>query len=247
MNIKINLTLPKNWNELSDWQLQKICAMLNKRGPAFDFMVFLILNHVHWYQFIKAYKLRVVLNNVPLSELKNHFMWVYKKIDRTIFPNHKKYIKPMDRIINLTIEEYSIADDLNNMYIRTKNKMYLRLLCGVLYRHKSEAYNHLQLEAYAKRFKHSKIGFLYAVHMAFNGSKTYIVEKYPNVYPQIKKAIRSNKKSGFMEVVLKMSGQKFGTYNETRQTLVYTFLTDLEESILQQKQLEQKYGKARHA
>lgn len=247
MEIKIKIDIPKNWNELNDWQLRKIANMLYKKGAAFDFMTWMYLNQVKWWQFKRAYELRLVLNEVPLSTLKEHFEWIYKNVDRTIFPKHKKLIAPMDRLINLSIEEFAMADDMNNLYLKTKKIVYLQLLCAILYRKPNETYDHLKLEQmYLKRFSHAPVDFLYAVQLAFNGCKNNIVVKYKNIYPTVKKAQKSNKKSGFLDVVLKMSGQKFGTYNETKSTLVYTFLNELEESIIQQKEMKEHYGKKGH-
>ncbi len=241
--MQIDLRIPSKWDELTDWQLKKIANMFGKKGPAFNFMTWLYLNQVKWYQFKKAYQLKVVMNNVPLTELSNHFKWVFDNVDRTIFPKHKKYIAPMDRLVNLTIEEFAVADDLNNMYIIKNDIAYLKLLVAVLYRTKGEVYDHLQLENNLSRFKKEDKEFLLAVHICFNGCKKGIIEKYKNVYPQIKVQQRSNKKAGLLDVVLKMSGQKFGTYQETKSTLVHTFLNELEENIIQQKEQKEKYGK----
>lgn len=243
--MELEIKIPTKWDELTDWQLIKIASMLHKSGPPFDFMTWLYLNEVKWYQFKKAYELRQVINNVPLSELRTHFNWIFTNVNRTKFPKHKKYKSPMDRMVNLTIEEFAVADDLNNNYLKTRNILYLRLLTSVLYKKGSDQYNHLLLDTYSKRFKKDKNSFFKAVHIAFNGCKKGIVEKYPNIYPKIKVQQKSNKKSGLLDVVLKMSGQKFGTYEETKRTLLYTFLNDMEESIIQNKELKEQYEKKR--
>ncbi|MGL4585217.1 MAG: hypothetical protein ACRCVU_19825 [Flavobacterium sp.] len=240
--MQIDLQIPSKWDDLNDWQLKKIAAMRGNEGPAFYFMTWLYLNQVKWYQFKKAYQLRIVVNQVPLSELCKYFTWVYKKEDRTIFPEHKEYIAPMPRLVNLTIEEFAVADDLNNMYLVKGDLSYLRLLVAVLYKKEGEVYNHLQLENNVKRFKKEDKEFLLAVHLTFNGCKKSIVDKYKHTYPQIKVQKRSNKKAGLLDVVLKMSGGKFGTYNETKSTLVHTFLNELEENIIQQKEMKEKHG-----
>lgn len=241
--MEININIPSKWDELTDWQLIKIANTYRRSGRIFDFMIWLYLNHVKWYEFKRAYQLRIVLNNVPLSELKNNYKWIYTQIDRTKFPKHKRYQRPMDRIVDVTIQEFAVADDLNNMYLKTGDISYLKLLTAVLYRPKRESYNHLDLEKNIKRFKKDKNAFFKAVHLAFNGSKKGIVDKFTHVYPKIKVQQKSNKKSGLLDVVLKMSGGKFGTYNETKNTLLYTFLTELEESIVQQEKMQEKYGK----
>ncbi len=241
--MQIDLKIPSKWDELTDWQLKKIAAMIGKNGPAFNFMTWLYLNQVKWWQFKKAYQLKIVMNQVPMSELRNHFNWVYTNVDRTIFPKHKHYVAPMDRLVNLTIEEFAVADDLNNMYLIKMDISYLRLLVAVLYKQKGEVYDHLQLENNVKRFKKEDKEFLLAVHITFNGCKKGIIEKYKHIYPKIKVQQRSNKKAGLLDIVLKMSGQKFGTYQETKSTLVHTFLNELEENIIQQKELKDKHGK----
>lgn len=239
--MEIEITIPSSWNELTDKQLLGIAALKHIHGSLFDYSVWLILNNCKWYQFRKAYHLKCVMSEVGITTLKEHFSFVYKKNDRTIFPELIGYNKPMDRILNLTIEEFAVADDLNNTYLKTGDTTYLKALCAVLYKQKGEVYDHLLLNEKSKQFKACKGGFLLGVHLAWNGCKNNLVNRYTTVFPKLKVATRSNKKTGFLEVVLKMSGGKFGSHSETKRTNVYTFMTEFEESLKMQEKWQEKY------
>lgn len=237
--MEIALTIPTSWNELTDKQFLGISELMYQQGELFDLPVFMLLNNIKWYQFTKAYQLKLVLRNVGVSELKKHCSFIYKEDNRTIFPKLKGYTPPMDRIIDLTIEEFAVADDLNNNYLKTKERKYLVALCAVLYKKKNEEYNHLDLNKLSKRFKHASGAFLLAVHNTWNGCKNYIMNRYKKVFPKVKTQVKKSKGAGFLEVILKMSGAKFGTHSETKKTLVYTFMTEFQESIIQQEKWEE--------
>lgn len=242
--MEININIPQSWNELTDKQLGGIAELLYVQGDLFNFSVFFILNDVRWWQFYKAFKIKMILKNVGISELVTHFSFIYKEQNRTVFPNLKGYDKPMDRFINLTIEEYAVADDLNNLYLRTKDRKYLVALCAVLYKKPGERYDHLKLNHHSKRFKRMPARFLLSVHIAFNGCKNNLVGRYQKVYPKVAvapKVSAGGKSAGFLDVVLKKSGQKFGTYEETKRTNLFTFMSDFEESLIQQEKWKEKY------
>lgn len=241
MEVNINLNIPKSWNELTDKQMKNIGKIFHKKGEVFDLTCWLILNDVKAYQFRRLQQLKTVMQLVTMTELKKHFSFIYEKNDRHKFIEFKGYQKPQDRIFNLTIEEYAVADDLNNKYLETGDLNFLRHLVAVLYKKPNEKYNIIKQNQRAKRFRFLKGYELLAVHITWNGCKEYITKRFPKVYPKVK-AVQGKGKNqkGFLDVVLQLSGGKFGTYQETKNELVYTFLAEFENTIINQEIWKEK-------
>jgi len=242
MEINLNISIPSSWNELSNWQMKAIGSAYNTTGDVFDLAVWLILNNVQQYQFEKQQQLKTVLQLVPLSELKKHYDYIYKEIDRDIFIDLKSYRKPQQRIFDFTIERFSYADDLNNKYLETNDIKFLRHLAAVLYLKAKETFNWDLQNKRAKRFEKTSPSELIAIHLCWNGVKNHLIKRFPKVYPKVREVKKKNKNTtGFLDVVLQMSGQKFGTYEETKQTRVLTFLAEFNNTII----MHENYEKAR--
>lgn len=243
MEVTIQLNIPKSWNELTDKQMKNMGKIAHKKGTSFDVACWLVLNDVKAYQFRRLQQLKTVMQLVTMTELKKHFSFIYEKNDRHKFIELKGYQKPQDRIFDLTIEEYAVADDLNNKYLETGELNFLRHLVAVLYKKPNERYDITLQNERARRFKFLKGFELLAVHIAWNGCKEYITKRHPKVYPAVKsvqKQTKGKSQKGFLDVVLQLSGGKFGTYQETKNELVYTFLAEFENTIINQEEWKEK-------
>jgi len=241
MDVTIDLNIPDTWNLLTDDQLKRIAKAQNLKGDLFDLAVWLILNNAHKYNFVKKHKLKAVMQLVPLSELKNHYKFIYEDVKRDKFIDLVGYIKPMDRLFDFTIERFSYADDLHNKYLETNNINYLQHLTAVLYLKKNEVFNWDLQNKRAKRFKRLPKHILLAVHLCYSGCKNHLIKKYPKVYPKVVSAQKkSNGSKSFLDVVLSMSGQKFGTYNETKSTRLHTFMDEFTNTIIMQEKWKEK-------
>lgn len=240
MDISINIKVPGSWNELSDKQLKNIGKIYHKKGEVFDLAVWLILNNVQSHEFVKLQKLKTIMNLVTISDLKKHYEFIYSETNRDIFIEIKPgFIKPMPRLFNITIEQFAIADDLNNRYLETGDINYLRHLAASLYLRKKEVFDALLQNERAKRFNKVPGHILLALHICYNGCKNHIVSKYPKVFPKVTKSQKKSAK-GFLDVVLQMSGQKFGTHEETKKTRLHTFMAEFENSIINQEKWKEK-------
>lgn len=243
MEVNININIPQSWNELTDKQIKNIGKIFHKRDATFDIAVWLILNNARWWQFKRLQNLKTVMQLVTITELKKHFSFIYEKNDRHKFIAIKGYQKPQDRIFDLTIEKYAVADDLNNKYLESGDLNFLRHLVAVLYTKPNEAYDITLQNERARRFKFLKGYELLAIHITWNGCKEYITKRFPKVYPKVQalqKQTKAKKQKGFLDVVLQLSGGKFGTYQETKNELVYTFLAEFENTIINQEEWKEK-------
>lgn len=241
MDVTIDINIPENWNVLTDDQLKRIAKAQNLKGDLFDLAVWLILNNAHKYNFVKKLKLKAVMQVVPLSELKTHYKFIYEDVKREKFINLKGFTKPMDRLFDFTIERFSRADDLYNQFLETKDFNYLEHLAAVLYLKKNEVFDWDLQNKRAKRFSRLPKHILIAIHLCYSGCKNHLVKKYPKVYPKVTAVQKKAKGSkSFLDVVLSMSGQKFGTYNETKNTRLHTFMDEFTNTIIMHDKWKEK-------
>lgn len=239
----INLKTPESWNDLNIRQLKKIAAILhaNLSGVFFDYRMFIALLGVRWWQFVKKWKALKTIRNVGFSSLKEHYNWLYSSCSLTTFiPTIKTKSKtlhaPADRIYNLTVNEFSHADDLYLGWFKTQDFEYLQYLAAVLYREigkdgKRVAFDKTELEARAKYLSKIDQQTLLAISLSYQGSRSYMIAQFPIVFPKPKGKAKPPNNSGFGKLVLHLSGGKFGTHNETKNTNVYTFLSEFEEQL----------------
>jgi len=238
----IKISLPKSWNELSDRQLEKLAVLFNTRKTdrLFHLQVFIILANVRWWQFRKAAKLYVVVKDVPLSELQKHYSFIYSANERTAFPEYmitkkEAFFSPMERLVNLTAEEFAMADDLHSLWHKERHRKALEYLAAVLYSTAPNVrppFERNELEVKAALFRTVPMEKLLAMELAYAGCKNYIVARFPKAFPRSAKATpQKGKKYGFGKVVLTMAGGKFGDHEKTRRTNIYTFLEEFEENL----------------
>jgi len=245
----IKFSIPKSWDELSDGQLEKIAALLHsgRKGPAFDITIFMILVNLRWYTWLKNYRVFKVLQDVPLSELKHHYWFIYKKDDRTIFPKSLlspwqrllfwKWLKtPGARLSTLTAAEFASSESMSKLWEKEKHRNPLQYMAATIYRRSGHVFLQPVFEAtmlpkLAKRFDNVPLQKLLAMELAYNGSKNALIKRFPVAFPKNGSRPAGGKLYGFGKAVLNMSGGKFGTHTETGQTNIYTFLEEFEENI----------------
>ena len=240
----INLKIPTSWNDLNIRQLKKIAGYFHSdlSGVLFDSKLFLVLLNVRWWQFLKQWKALKTIKNVGFSSLKEHYNWLHSSINLTTFipsikTKSKKLHAPADRIYNLSVNEFSHADDLYLGWFKTQDFEYLHYLAAVLYREldkngKRVPFDKTELDDRAKHLSKLDKQTLLAISLSYQGSRSYMIAQFPIVFPKPKGKAKTPKNSGFGKLVLHLSGGKFGTHNETKNTNVYTFLSEFEEQII---------------
>jgi hypothetical protein len=233
--LRIQINIPKSWNELNDSQFFKLAKLIynSKNDKRFDLKCFLILLNIKFWQFKKIINSFIIFHQVPVSELKHFYKFIYTNNDRTIFPKIiKGFHAPMPKLTNLTVEEFSAADDLHIKWRNTKNIEFLVYLAATLYSKElnpRDKFDKNNLPQKIKYFSRIPVEKLIAVELAYFGSKNLIVKRYPKAFPQNVK--KSNSKYGFGKVILQMAGGKFGNHEQTKTTNVYTFLEEFNENL----------------
>ncbi|PKH50870.1 hypothetical protein CXF68_09300 [Tenacibaculum sp. Bg11-29] len=245
--MKLKFKMPTSWNELTDIQLNKIAILFFSETSdiLFDVALFKILNKYAWYKLKLRIKIKLLLKNVPMIDIKNLYLNFYTKQNLTRFisevkANRKTYYAPADRLTNLTIGEFSMCEDLflsfqNN--INNKAAGYgvpaLRWLAAVLYSDQKIIRADLdknQLPFLVQDFKNVPVGFLYSMALSYKGCKDYIasLEKYKIIYPAPKTEDKPPKKltsANINKLIMAVADNGiFGTYKENFTTNIYTFL-----------------------
>jgi hypothetical protein len=234
--MKIEIKIPKSWNELSDSQFQKLAKLVysGTTGIGFDLKCFKILLNIRWFQFRKSNNATYVLSQIPIKELKKHFDFIYKSNDRTIFPYKiNGFFAPLNKITNVTAEEFSVADDLHIKWRETQNKDFLIYLAAVLYsktKQPREVFDKNNLPDKIKHFQKVPLPILLCVELAYFGCKNNLVKRFPKAFPKGTKKVSSSK-YGFGKVILEMAGGKFGNHEQTKTTNIYTFLEEFEQNL----------------
>lgn len=241
MDVTIDLNIARSWNELTRDQLKRIAKIQHLTGEMFDLAVWYILNNTHEYNFVKKHQLKAVMQQVPLSELKKHYAFIYEDVQRETFIPLIGYMRPIDRMFDLTIERFSRADELHNLFLETKDLKYLQHLTAVLYLKPTETFDWDLQNQRVKRFLKLPESVLLAIHLCYSGCKNHLIKRYPKVYPKVIDVQKKSKGSkSFLDVVLSMSGQKFGTYNETKNTRLFTFMDEFQNTIITHEKWKEK-------
>lgn len=249
----IKIILPKSWNELTNRQLERLALLFSTTQPSakFDIAVLFILLDIKWWQYIEKAKVRIVLWNVPMSEIRKNYNFIYTKNDRTVFlpflkiKNQKSLINnqksivfpPQDRIANLTCDEFAVADDLHIKWRETKNVEYLHYLAAILYTRtkKRPDFDKNELHDKAKVFSRVPIEKLLAIEIAYFGCKNNIVKRFPKAFPKANPEASGtkNKKYGFGKVILSMAKGDLSKLETIKKVNIFAFLEQFEEDLIQ--------------
>lgn len=242
IRMKIKLSLPTAWDELTDAQMERIAPLLysDRKGPGFDIAVLLILVNCRWFTFWRNYKVMRVLKDVPVSELKQYFAFIYKDRNRSRFPKTlfggwatliNKLQGPAARLTNITAAEFAYTEGFKQLWDKERHRNPLAYMAAVLYKPKGHTFSKDDLDALSKKFEKVPLSKLMAMELAYNGSKHSIVKRFPQAFPKTAKQQTKQNKYGFGKVILSMAGGKFGTHDETGRTNIYTFLEEFQENL----------------
>lgn len=245
----LKLYIPKSWDEMNEKQLVKIAILFNtvETNIKFYIKLFLILNDVKWWQFAKKARLRIVLRNIPLSDLHKNYEFIFKDNNRTVFPSVIKtrkprkahFFPPQNRVANLTADEFAIVDDLHIKWRETKNFEYLQYMVAVLYTESKSRgiFDKNDLHDKALLFKEVSPKKLLAVELAYFGCKNNLVKRFPKAFPKPKPgASKPKKKYGFSKVILTMAKGDLSKLESIKKVNIYTFLEQFEEDLTPKKQ-----------
>ncbi len=244
----MNIKVAQNWSELTDKQQQEIAYLyltatednFNERFLQMVYILFHGSNNI-----FKTYRL---FKQVPISKLILYGKFLTGIPDLFSFPEVNHLRKPGDRLNDITIQQFSVADTLFFKWRDTGEEIYLRQLCAALYR--LGDFDKLKLPNVATITDNISINKMYQIGMVYLSVRNYITNKFPKIFPKPKsntdneqlKTVKA-KYTPFSKVITAMAmdeRQPLGTLKECSTTLIYDFFPTLEESIVRTENLEKQ-------
>lgn len=250
--MKVHLTLPKSWNDLSDTQLKNIAYQLEcfhmlikdtpetltKHTTALFFQISKeLLRHNNWRD------IRVALKEIQPQAFRELTKFVYTGVGRTKFISQVKvkgvtYHAPATRLRNTTIAEFAFADVAFYKWRKTQNNIWLSVLCATLYREasircseidKRKPFIKLAVDKRADAFQTIDIQTKLAIAYSYEGCRNHIAKSFPLIFPKPiiteDAAPKKQKYVSFSEIVLdKIQGDP-SKLEATNNTLTYDFLS----------------------
>lgn len=209
----VNLNIPTTWNALSFKQIQNIChtlhcnriAIANTTDPHAQNEI----NTVAYFKICKEllrengfFKVRIALRQLRVKayqELSNFIFHGNNLHKFTEKLKHKRQVfyGPQFRLKNVTIGEFSFADALFYKWSQTNEPIYLDVLCATLYRPKTKTptlldhrvpFTKMLAENNTEIFQKMPLIKKLAIAYAFEGSRNYLVDQHPHIFPKRKTA-----------------------------------------------------------
>lgn len=250
----MDITIPQKYEELNAMQRGALCRILltldNSEETPLHIVKTLISHLPNRTQ-------QQLLQEVPFTTL-----WQYVEPFLTTeklyhFPplSLGEVIPPADRLANLTIKQFSVADSL---YYRLRLSQYqdellLRQLMASLYNFADQPFDVLNLPQVAEHTDKTAITTAYEVAFAYTCCREYIISRFPKVF-SVKDEKQEKKDEGssfafrnsslksytpFSKIISVMAMDKhqpLGNWHQCNATRVYDFFEVLTESILQAEQ-----------
>lgn len=250
--MKVNLTIPQTWNELSQTQLQNIVYQIycfrttikdNAKAVALaTTKLYLqlgkeLLRGNNWFSIQKA------LREIQPKEFLPWLEFIYKGVDRTKFLPAFKYKKvwyhpPAQRLRNITIAEFAFADAAFYQWHTTERFIWLDVLCATLYRPAAE--NPTQMDnriPYVKQAVDARADIIsniplpkkLAIAACYEGCRHHIANTYPTIFPKApevkedKKPVKQKYVSFGKIIIEKLDGDP-SKLEQTNNVLAYDFL-----------------------
>ena len=223
----IHLTLPTSWNELSEKQFKNIVFQIEcyhftvkeNQKAELETRTRLYISVAKEFLRGNTYKaIKTALAEIPPEEYQTYTKFIFSKNQRTIFATSLKikgftFYGPAQRLRNVTIGEFSLADSLYYNWRKTTNVNYLNALCATLYRQKDKtssetdkrkAFNKLLVDTDAVLFKDVNYKTKLAIAYTYEGCRNYFIDTYKNIFPkkQHNQQTLNNKYTPFGEIIL---------------------------------------------
>lgn len=254
----MDITIPQTYEELNEQQRGALCRILltldNTEETPLGIIKVLISHLPNRTQ-------QQLLQEVPFTTLWQYAEPFLSTEKLYHFPplsfggGKRVVIPPADRLANLTIKQFSIADSL---YYRLRLSQYqdellLRQLMASLYNFACQPFDVLNLPQVAEHTDKTAITTAYEVAFAYTCCREYIISRFPKVFTA-KDDKKDTKDEGssfvfrnsslksytpFSKIISVMAMDKhqpLGNWHQCNATRVYDFFEVLTESILQAEQ-----------
>lgn len=234
----INMPVASAWNELTESQLKKVALLIHSTGYRADIMLKLVYTILfstqkRFARWIFAHKItseQVVLTLYPLIDFvfqeNTLTKCIIEKMRYRIWP----YYGPGDGLKNISLFEFSVADTFFLRYKNENKVEHLDKMIASLYRPRSFVSFIKPVQDKRIRFNSEALNFRMAKGLTletklailtfFEGCRNTIINHYPEVF----KSTGKQSDLGYSELLLEMAGDKFGDFEKTGNTSLFTIL-----------------------
>lgn len=244
-------TAPLEWNELTKKQLfiwsgiirQKISIDFALKSAVILFykISMPLFNHLNEAQQVQLKQTLYFLTEENL---------LTKNVIGSFWLFFRRYHGPANRLSNITVLEYRRTEIYYQLYQRTGDIHFLNLLCATLFRPKKRRKQDEDIRNPILEIGVNKRAFLFkwlhpnlrhSILLFYEGCRTYIIKNHKEVFKKAPEGkAPSNELLDFENIILAVSGDKFGSFAETGQTNLYVFLKHLEDRKEEYERLKNK-------
>jgi hypothetical protein len=261
--MRIDITVPTKWNELTPFQLKLIGRLLYSKKEfekKFFRQLLATVIFIPKFRFIHFWKFFLILREVGFDGIIQYADFIFDENDAlTKFPEfykvgRTKLYGPGERLQNISINELSYADAFYFNWINKSDEKDLQRLVACLYRPAGtnnqesdirKPFNKLLLPKNAELTDRIALSDMYIIALAYQGSRETFKKRYPYVFPKPLKSeeeetIKPNKPikyTPFSKLVNAMAMdevQVFGTISETENANAMQFLELYNETLLRE-------------
>lgn len=262
--MRIDITIPTKWNQLTPFQLRLIGRLLYSKTEfekKFFRQLMATVIFIPKVRFIHFWKLFLILREVGFDGIIHYADFIFDEADcLTKFPEFYKVGKtklfgPGERLQNITILELSYADAFYFNWINKSDEKDLQRLVACLYRPADKnpkesdirkPFDKLLLPKNAELTDRIALSDMYIIALAYQGSRETFKKRYPYVFPKPPKSEEDKpepttkkplKYTPFSKLVASMAMdevQIFGTISDTENANAMQFLEMYNETLLRQ-------------
>lgn len=196
--MKINLTLPKSWHQLTPGQFLAVSKFFLKgyTDPELLSQCFLLFSGwkpIRWRMIrredetlfmFRAKKTKPFwISSEQFQHVARALSWITEGFGLpSETPAIRSFVSPDLRLYNTTLEQFLMAENYLAAFLATKKENYLNSFLAVYYLRKGEKFNSNKVKSHTGRFWFVRKFRKQAALMWFVGIKSWLVVKYPYVF-----------------------------------------------------------------
>jgi len=197
--MKVELTVPVKWSELTVKQVEYFSRMMLKELTETEVMTLcflkfsglkLIKKAIHYkagylYIFKKKGFPRFTMDADLATTCIAKMTFLINDISLFALPvSIKKYEAYDYRMFDVNLEQYLLLDSYYQAFLAGKETHYLNKMLAVMYHLPGEKWDNEKLPVWEKRFKRQPLFRKYIIFLWFTGFKKWIMERYWYVFNQ---------------------------------------------------------------
>ena len=200
------------------------------------------------------------LLQVPDYELTRHVNFLFDQqpdLNTWRVDKYRRWIGPDQSMSAVTWHEFTLADSFFLRYKETGEEIFLKMLCATLFRRKGRGRKHNpnsgqftgdQRKPFNPNIPDKELKSIErwpewirgGVLLNYEGIRRHLEEQFPHVFSQENKNNIINGPKGWEPVTLSLSGEKFGTYDQTLRTPFKTVLRHMEMNAIEIERIKSK-------